>query len=59
MTKLFDKGLFLIKTALVIANYTTENAQERMRPNPDMARFISASEMSSFAKEPLLRHVKM
>ena len=49
--KLFSKKTPLLKMNLVISNYTTENAQERLRPNPDLCKFILPAELASLSKE--------
>ena len=51
VTKLFDKRLVLVKLGLIMTNYTSELLTERLRPNPDMCKFISVSEMAALAKE--------
>jgi hypothetical protein len=51
VTKLFDKRLVLVKLGLIMTNYTSELVTERLRPNPDMCKFISVSEMAALAKE--------
>ncbi len=49
--KLFDKAHVLVKAAAVLANYTSEAVVERMRPNPDTCKFVSASELASLSKD--------
>ena len=51
VTKLFDKKHVLLKLALCLAQYTEESVQERIRPQPDLGKFISASELAALAKE--------
>ena len=51
VSKLFDKRLVLVKLGLIMTNYTSELVTERLRPNPDMCKFISVSEMAALAKE--------
>lgn len=58
VTKLFDKRLLLVKLGVIMTNYTTELVTERLRPNPDICKFISASEMASLAKEELVHSLK-
>ena len=51
VTKLFDKRFVLVKLGIIMTNYTNEAVVERLRPNPDLCKFISFSEMAALAKE--------
>jgi hypothetical protein len=54
VAKLVDRKYVLIKLNLVLTCYTSEVVQERIRPNPDLARFVTASDVASLAKESTL-----
>ena len=49
--KLFSKQQFLLKSAVIMCNYTEESVVTRMRPNPDLCKFLQASEVASLAKD--------
>lgn len=51
VTKLFDKRFIFVKMGIIMTNYTNEAVVERLRPNPDLCKFISTSELASLAKE--------
>ena len=51
---MFDKKHVLVKLAHCLAQYTAESVQERIRPQPDLGKFISASELAALAKEGTL-----
>lgn len=53
VTKLFDKKWVLLKLNVVMTNYCSDSVQERLRPNPDLCKFISTTEMGNLAKEDL------
>jgi hypothetical protein len=41
-----------VKLNLILTNYTTELVQERIRPHPDVCKFVGITELASLAKEP-------
>ena len=51
VTKLFDKKHILVKNSLCMAMYTDESVTERIRPNPDLCKFITGAELAALAKE--------
>jgi len=51
INKLVDKAHFLLKVALILTNYTAEAVTERMRPNPDLCRFLVTTEIATLVKE--------
>jgi hypothetical protein len=51
VNKLVEKSHFLLKVALVLANYSSEQVTERMRPNPDLCKFVLTTEVASLVKE--------
>ncbi len=51
MAKLFSKRYVLTKLNLVLVNYSSECVHERIRPNPDICKLVSVSELASLSKE--------
>ena len=49
-----DKNYILVKAAIIKTQYTNESVIERMRPHPDLCKFLSVSELASLAKEEAL-----